>query len=146
MSTKIVDQLLKELGQTEVYSVSSESTAYAASNLMGDKNVGALVVMDNGKLVGIISERDINRKVSALDFRSTQVRVADIMTKKVQAVGLQTNLEECEDLMKEWNVRHLPVVDKGKVVGMISIRDLMVSTRQEEMQFRQHLEEYLRHP
>jgi CBS domain-containing protein len=87
--------------------------------------VGALVVMDGGRLVGIVSERDYTRKIALQGRSSKDTTVAEIMTAQVLTVAPGTGTRACMALMSEKKVRHLPVVDKGTVLGMISIRDIM---------------------
>jgi len=112
--------------------------------MMRAKNIGALaVVNEKVDLVGIVSERDVNNKVAALNKLSVEVQVSEIMTKKVAVVFLTTNLKECEETMKDLHVRHLIVMDKGKLVGIVSIRDLLVSTREELEDIVRHLKHYI---
>ncbi|KKQ92131.1 MAG: hypothetical protein UT58_C0011G0008 [Microgenomates group bacterium GW2011_GWC1_39_7b] len=144
MSDKIVLQLFKEMGQREVHTISEDATALDAARMMRAKNIGALaVVNEKVDLVGIVSERDVNNKVAALNKLSVEVQVSEIMTKKVAVVFLTTNLKECEETMKDLHVRHLIVMDKGKLVGIVSIRDLLVSTREELEDIVRHLKHYI---
>ena len=146
MSDKIVLQLLKEQGKKDVQTILGDVSAFDAAVRMKSKKVGALaVVNEKDELIGIVSERDINNKVAALDKLASQVQVSEIMTKKVAVVFLTTNLKDCEDKMKEFHIRHLPVLDKGKLVGIISIRDLLVSTREEQEQLVDHLKRFIGH-
>lgn len=143
MSNKTVRMLLQELGPKELYSVQVDNNILTVSTLLEAYGVAALVVLHHDKLVGIISERDLVRKVlsNALDPKATSV--SQIMTSDVVTVTPFTNLKECEDLMRERKIRHLPVVENGRVIAVISIRDLLVSTRQELEQLVRDLEKYI---
>ena len=122
---KSVAELLKKRTYTEVHSVTPDATVFEAITLLAEKGVGALMVMDADKLVGIFSERDYTRKIAILGKNSRETLVADIMTSPVLFVTPNNRSRECMALMSEKNIRHLPVMDNGKVVGMLSIRDLM---------------------
>jgi len=122
---KSVAELLKKRTYTEVHSVTPDATVFEAITLLAEKGVGALMVMDADKLVGIFSERDYTRKIAILGKNSRETLVADIMTSPVLFVTPSNRSRECMALMSEKNIRHLPVLDNGKVVGMLSIRDLM---------------------
>lgn len=121
---KPVLELLKNR-DSSVFQVGPSIPVFEALQLLAAYEVGALVVMDQGKLVGVVSERDYTRKVALLGKNSRETRVADIMTRDVITVTPQTHTRSCMALMREKNIRHLPVVDGAKVLGMISIRDIM---------------------
>jgi CBS domain-containing protein len=123
MATTVKD-ILKKKGK-EIWSVSPEATVYEALELMADKNIGAVVVMEGDKLVGIFSERDYARKVILQGKSSKDCKVSELMTKKVLYVSSDYPLEACLALMTEEHVRHLPVLDDGKLVGIISIGDVV---------------------
>ncbi len=106
-------------------SVKPEDTVFSALELLAQHEVGALVVMEGDKLVGVISERDYTRKVALQGKSSKDTLVGDIMTRNVLVVTPQTGTRMCMAIMREKKIRHLPVVDGGQVVGMISIRDIM---------------------
>lgn len=119
-----VDALLREKG-TEVHSIAPDTTVFEALKMMRTKNIGALLVMRDEKLVGIISERDYARKV-AIEGRDSRVTpVSDIVTAAVRTVTRVTTVQDCMELMSEHRVRHLPVVEDAKVVGLISVGDLV---------------------
>jgi CBS domain-containing protein len=120
----IVKQLLQGKG-SEVWSISPEATVYEALQLMADKNVGALVVLEGGKLAGIISERDYARKVILHQKSSMQIPVSEIMTRTVFFVSPDASIEECMALMTNQRVRHLPVLEDDRLVGVISIGDVV---------------------
>ncbi|MDO9195783.1 CBS domain-containing protein [Rhodoferax sp.] len=121
---KPVQELLKGRKPT-VFQVSPSVTVFEALRLLADYEVGAMVVMDKGKLVGVVSERDYTRKVALQGKNSRETTVAEIMTRDVVAVSPRTGTRACMALMSQKKIRHLPVVDGGQVLGMISIRDIM---------------------
>jgi len=108
-----------------LWSVAPEQTVFEAIKLMADKNVGSLLVMSGGRLVGIITERDYTRKIALHGKTSKQTQVWEIMPKDVITVAPDDSVEQCMKLMTENRVRHLPVVLDGKVAGIISIGDLV---------------------
>ncbi|AMS32727.1 histidine kinase [Betaproteobacteria bacterium UKL13-2] len=122
---KPVAELLKKRTYTEIYSVSPGATVFEAITLLAEKGVGALMVIEQGNLVGIFSERDYTRKIAILGKNSREALVSDIMTSPVLYVTPSHRTRECMALMSDKKVRHLPVLDNGRVVGMLSIRDLM---------------------
>jgi CBS domain-containing protein len=125
---KPVSELLKKRsgsGSATLWHVRPDETVFAALQLLADYEVGALMVMDGGKLVGVFSERDYTRKVALQGRNSKETRVAEIMTSNVRTVPSSTGTRACMALMSEGRFRHLPVVDGQTVLGMISIRDIM---------------------
>ena len=112
-------------GNATLWSISPDDTVFEAIKVLAEKGVGALIVMKDGKLVGIFSERDYTRKVALLGKNSKETYVRDIMTANVLVISPKTRTRECMTIMSEKNIRHLPVVDGDTVVGMLSIRDLM---------------------
>lgn len=127
----------------ELYWLSPDATVYDAIELMAQKSAGALPVLSNGQLVGIISERDYARKVILLGKSSRETRISEIMTAPVITVGPDETVDECMRIMTSNRIRHLPVTDDGKVVGIVSIGDLVkwIVTAQEETI--QHLESFI---
>ena len=121
---KPVSHLLQKRGDT-LWHVRPDDTVFTALQLLARHEIGALVVMDGGRLVGIVSERDYTRKVALQGRNSKDTPVSEIMTREVFTVTPATGTRECMALMSERKFRHLPVVDKGTVLGMISIRDIM---------------------
>jgi len=121
---KPVSALLKKRAST-LWHVRPNDTVYTALELLAGYGVGALMVMDGGRLVGVLSERDYTRKVALQNRSSKETRVAEIMTPDVVTVGPSTGTRACMSLMSEKRIRHLPVVDGNTVLGMISIRDIM---------------------
>lgn len=121
---KNVGQILEEKGHALLY-VSPDATVFEALGVMAEKNVGALVVLEGERLAGIFSERDYARKIILLGKASKETRVREIMTAKVLCVSPAQSIEECMALMTEKRIRHLPVLDHKKVVGIISIGDVI---------------------
>ena len=121
---KPVQELLNKRDPT-LYQVGPEVMVFDALRLLSDFGVGAMVVMDQGQLVGIFSERDYTRKVALQGRNSRDTPVGDIMTRDVISVAPATGTRTCMALMSQKKIRHLPVVDGDRVLGMISIRDIM---------------------
>ena len=121
---KPVSELLKKRNSS-VYQVTPSVTVFEALRLLAEYGVGAMIVMDKGKLVGVVSERDYTRKIALQGRNSKETTVADIMTRDVVTVTRQTGTRACMALMSQKKIRHLPVLDGAKVVGMISILDIM---------------------
>ena len=121
---KPVQELIKGRDST-VFQVSPSTTVFEALKLLAEHGVGAMVVMDQGKLVGVVSERDYTRKVALQGKNSKETRVAEIMTTDVITVAPTTGTRTCMALMSQKNIRHLPVLNGSAVLGMISIRDIM---------------------
>jgi CBS domain-containing protein len=121
---KPVSELLKKRDGT-LWHVRPDESVFSALQLLAQYEVGALMVMDAGKLVGIFSERDYTRKIALQGRNSKETKVADIMTTQVLTVTPSTGTRACMSLMSEKKIRHLPVLEGGTVLGMISIRDIM---------------------
>lgn len=121
---KPIVELLHKRDST-IYKVAPGVTVFDGLKLLSDYGVGAMLVMEGDKLVGVLSERDYTRKVALQGRNSRETLVSEIMTRDVITVDPQTRTRECMALMSQHKIRHLPVVDKGKVLGMISIRDIM---------------------
>jgi CBS domain-containing protein len=115
------------LGQKtgEIFSVSPSHTVFEAIQMLDQKNVGALLVMDGEKLVGMFSERDYTRKVVLKGKRSRETKVSEIMSAELKLTHPQDGVESCLRLMTDQRIRHLPVMDGNKVIGIISIGDLV---------------------
>ena len=122
---KNVTELLKSKPARPMVSVKPEDTVLDAIKVLAREDIGAAVVLSGDKLVGIFSERDYTRKVVLKGRSSESTRVEEIMTANVICVSPRTKTRDCMALMSEKNIRHLPVVDEGKVVGMVSIRDIV---------------------
>ena len=121
-----VSDILKSKG-SNVYSITSGISVYDALKIMGEKNVGALLVIEDEQLLGIISERDYARKIILRGKTSHETLVSEIMTETVIVVAPDDNIEKCMELMSEKHIRHLPVVKDDKVTGIISITDVVTA-------------------
>lgn len=137
-----VRQLL-EGKSPEVFAVGPDSAVIDAIRLMADKGIGAVLVMDGRALVGILSERDYARKVVLHDRSSRSTKVSDIMTAKVVTVAPGEQVEHCLQLVTDYRIRHLPVVDGSGVIGVISIGDLVKSVIDEQAQKLDQLQQYI---
>ena len=139
---KSVKQILE--GKThKVLSVAPHVSVFDALQIMADKNVGALVVLDGDKLVGIFSERDYARKVTLVGKSSKDTQVRDIMTTRVLCATPERTVEQCLALMTDKRVRHLPVIDHKKVIGVISIGDMVKEMLAEQQFVIAQLESYI---
>ena len=140
---KSVAHILKAKADQSVYSIAPTASVLDAVKLMAERNIGALVVMEGEKIVGIITERDYARKIVLMARSSKDTPVRDIMTPSAMYVSpVQTN-EECMALMTETRVRHLLVVDSGKLIGLISIGDLVKDIISEQKFIIEQLEHYI---
>jgi CBS domain-containing protein len=119
-----VEEILQRKGH-EVWTIGPKATVLDALKIMADKDIGALIVVQDDQLIGIISERDYARKIVLKGKASISTRVKDIMTEKVYFVTPKTTIQECQALLTEQSVRHLPVLKEGKLVGLISIGDVV---------------------
>jgi CBS domain-containing protein len=136
---KTVSQLLQGKGGN-VWSVSPESSVFDALKQMAEKNCGALLVMSGGKLLGVISERDYARKVILLGKSSHELAVSEIMSDDLVCVGLTQTVDDCMALMSGNRIRHLPVLEGGRVVGVLSVGDLVKAVIEEQQQTIRQLE------
>ena len=121
---QLVGDLLNDKG-TDIVSIGPDAAVAQAVDLMTERGIGSLLVMDDGLLRGIVTERDYTRKIVAGGMSIEDSRVGDIMTVDVYTTDIERNIDECMMLMTEKRIRHLPVVDGDKVLGVISIGDLM---------------------
>ena len=137
-----VGQLLKVKG-TEVFSVTPQDSVLHAIEVMATRHVGALLVMNQGSLIGIISERDYARKVILKNRSSHDTPVNDIMTSPAVSVTPEATGHHCMQVMTEQRFRHLPVVKGGRVVGMLSIGDLVKAVIEEQSHKIEQLERYI---
>ena len=126
-----------------IWSTTPDATVYDAIAKMAEKQVGALLVMQQEKLVGIISERDYARKVILQERSSKQTAVSEIMSTPVLTVSLEHSVGECMRMVTDHRIRHLPVVERGKVVGIVSIGDLVNWVILEQEATIRHLEAYI---
>ena len=137
-----VSDILQTKGN-DIYSVSGESTVYVAVNIMSEKNIGALMVMEGEKLTGILSERDYARKIVLKGLSSRETAVKNIMTENVITVSAEDSIEKCMELMSTKHIRHLPVMDKDKVIGLISIGDVVNAIIANQKETIAHLQQYI---
>jgi len=122
--TGTINEILAHKGST-VWTVSPDATVFEAIQLMADKNVGSLLVAENGKLVGILSERDYTRKVALRGKTSKDLKVRDIVSEDFTTVTGSHTIEDCLRLMTDHRVRHLPVMEGSEIRGIVSIGDLV---------------------
>jgi CBS domain-containing protein len=120
-----VGELMKEKDKQGTISISPEATVYEALQLMADKDVGALMVVKGGEMIGILTERDYARKVILQKKSSFETSVGEIMTSDTITVRPEQTIEEAMQLMSKYQIRHLPVMEKGRLVGMVSMRDVV---------------------
>ncbi|HWT28294.1 MAG TPA: CBS domain-containing protein [Methylophilaceae bacterium] len=139
---KTVSQLLETKGH-QIYSVAPDSLVYDALLLMAEHHIGALLVMRRDELVGIFSERDYAREVVIKGRTSATTAVQDIMSTKLITVSPEDTVEACMNLMSGKRIRHLPVLDHGKVVGLLSIGDLVQATIEYQQFLIKQLESYI---
>ena len=139
---KTVEQVLGHKGGA-VFGVRPDDTVYRALEMMAEKGVGALLVLDDDELVGILSERDYARKGILMDRSSQETKVSEMMTSRVLCVGLETSVDQCMALMTEKRIRHLPVLEDGRVVGVISIGDVVRTVISEQEFIIHELERYI---
>ena len=137
-----VKEILKNKNN-EIYAATSQTTVYDAIKLMSEKNIGALPVIDDGRLSGIFSERDYARKVVLLNRTSQDTLVKDIMTATVITVSPTDSIDDCMEKMSSKRIRHLPVMQDGKMVGLISIGDVVTAIIESQKETINHLQNYI---
>ena len=140
---KSVAQILKSKPEQTVHTITPSTSVFDAVKLMAEKNIGALLVMEDVEMVGIITERDYARKIVLMGRSSKETPVRDTMTSPVMYVRPDQTNEECMALMTDNRVRHLPVMDNGKLIGLISIGDLVKDIIAEQKFTIQQLEHYI---
>lgn len=140
---KPVAHILKSKPDQTVYTIAPTASVFDAVKLMAEKNIGALVIMDSAKIAGIITERDYARKIVLMGRSSKDTPVRDIMTSSVMYVRPDQASEECMALMTENRLRHLLVMDNGKLIGVVSIGDLVKDIISEQKFIIQQLEQYI---
>lgn len=138
-----VKQILGKKGR-DIWVISPQAKVFEALKLMSQKKIGALIVVDKGRVAGVISERDYARKVILEGRSSKDARVEEIMTPHVYGVHPETTAEECMALMTEKHIRHLPVIDKDRLLGVVSIGDIVKAIISEQKVTIEHLENYIR--
>jgi CBS domain-containing protein len=127
----------------DVWSIDPDAPVLEAIRMMADRGIGALPVIKGGQLLGIVSERDYARKVILKNRSSADTPVRDIMTAPVTTISPDEAVHNCMEIMTQKRIRHLPVVERGNVVGMISIGDLVKAVIEEQQQTIDHLERYI---
>jgi CBS domain-containing protein len=137
-----VKQMLEEKGNA-VWTIAPDAKVFDALKLMAEKEVGALIVLEKGAVAGILSERDYARKIALKGRLSQDTLVREIMTLQVYGVHPSSSSEECMALMTDKRIRHLPVIEKDKLVGVISIGDVVKSIISQQKVTIQHLENYI---
>jgi CBS domain-containing protein len=140
---KSVAQVLKSKPRQSVEAVAPSTSVFDAVKLLAEKNIGALLVLDGQRIAGIVTERDYARKIVLLGRSSRETTVGDIMSSPVMYVRPDQTNEECMALMTDNRVRHLPVVDQGRLVGLISIGDLVKDIISEQKFIIEQLEHYI---
>lgn len=141
---KTVADILRLKPYQQVYTIPPSATVLEAISLMADKGIGALVVTEGEQVVGIISERDYARKVVLMERSSNIAEVRDIMSADVMSVSPSQTNEDCMNLMTDNRLRHLPVIDNGRLLGLISIGDLVKDIMSEQKGMIRELEQYIR--
>jgi len=139
---KTVNDMLRDKGHS-VWSVAPDATVFEALELMAAKNVGAVLVLDGDRLVGIMSERDYARKVTLLGKTSKDTPVSEIMTSRVLYVNADQTIQECMALMTEKRIRHLPVLEGDRVVGVVTIGDVGRAIISDQQFMLEQLEHYI---
>ena len=141
---KTVAQLLKLKAEQEVHTINDHQSVFEALVVMAAKNVGALPVLKEGQIVGIISERDYARKLILKGLSSVVTPVSAIMNSPVITVDSPQNVQTCMNIMTDKHLRHLPVVEEGKLLGLLSIGDLVKESIAEQAELIKQLEQYIR--
>jgi len=139
---KTIRELLDEKGR-QVWSIASTMSVYDALALMAEKNIGAVTVTDDDRLVGIFSERDFTRDVVLQGRAAKETRVSEVMTSRPVCVAPEQTVEECLALMTDKRVRHLPVVEQDSVIGLVSIGDAVKAVISEQQFTIEQLEQYI---
>ena len=139
---KTIKQLLETKGST-VWTIAPEDSVYDALKLMAEKSIGALLVVEGKRVIGVFSERDYARKVVLQGRVSKNTPVKEVMSTAVTKVSLEQRVEECMALMTDKRIRHLPVIDNGKLIGIVSIGDLVKEIMSEQSFLIKNLEQYI---
>lgn len=138
----LVSQILHAKGR-QTWTVSPKTTVYDAVNMMAEHDIGSLVVVENGDVIGMFSERDYARKIILHGKSSKETPVEEIMTHEVLCVSPDQSVEKCMALMTDKRIRHIPILDKGQLVGVISIGDVVKAIISEQQVIINHLEDYI---
>ena len=138
-----VRKLVDEKTGTKLHTIPADATVLAALQIMEEANTGAVLVSDNEKIVGIFTERDYAREGEVKGKFAKDTIVRDVMTSQMVMIRPETTLQECAELMRQYRVRHLPVLEKDRVIGMVSIRRLAEALLQEQKGTIVELENYI---
>lgn len=141
---KTVAQIIQSKKIKEVFTISADDTVLSALQQMAENNIGALPVTEGGKVVGVISERDYARKCVLKGRASVGTTVREIMSSPVITVNSKMSVQECLSLITDRHLRHLPVLEEGHLVGLVSIGDLVKETISEQEELIRQLEQYIR--
>ncbi len=128
-----------------IFTVGPDITVYRAIELMCEKNIGAIIIEDYGRLAGIFTERDYARKVVLKGRSSKDTLVSELMSRDPFTVNSDTSVDDCMALMNDKHIRHLPVVDKGTIMGVVSVGDIIRFMIEEQKTIIEHLENYITH-
>lgn len=139
---RTISRIIEDKGR-EVFSVTPDDSVMRVIEMMNEFNVGAVIVMEEENLVGILSERDIARRFVKLDRHPSQTKVAEIMTPNVFTIEPETTVVACMEMMTEHRVRHLPVIDGDRVAGVVSIGDIVKAVIEQQRELIDELERYI---
>jgi CBS domain-containing protein len=143
MSTMTIEELLRIKESKEIWAVTPEATVFEALQTMADRNIGALLVMVGDRLVGVFSERDYARKIILKGKSSLETPVREVMSSEIVTIPPNMWIEECMELMTDYHIRHLPVVDGDHLLGMVSIGDIVKAIISGQARFIASLENYI---
>jgi CBS domain-containing protein len=138
-----VQQLMQAKAEANALTVSPDESVYHALMLMANHNVGAVMVVENGQMVGIFTERDYARKIILMGRCSLDTKIREIMTREMVTIQPETSLEECMALMTKWHIRHLPILAEGRLIGIVSMRDVVQAIITKKEETIQDLEKYI---
>ena len=138
-----VAQVLQNKNNTEISTIPPKATVLEAITLMASKGIGAVVVVNETQVVGILSERDYTRKIALMQRTSDHTTVAEIMTSTVLSVSRSHTVDDCLNLMTDRHIRHLPVIENDQLVGLVSIGDLVKATMQDQKVLIDQLQQYI---
>lgn len=139
---KTVRNILQYKSQS-IYSVEPETSVLDALQIMMDKNISALLVMEGSELKGIFTERDYARKIILQGKSSKETKIKEVMTASLEVINLNSSIDHCMQIMTDKHIRHLPIIDNGKVAGMISIGDLVKFVIEDQKQTIEQLQSYI---
>ena len=138
-----VAQVLQNKNNTEISTIPPKATVLEAITLMASKGIGAVVVVNETQVVGILSERDYTRKIALMQRTSDHTTVAEIMTSTVLSVSRSHTVDDCLNLMTDRHIRHLPVIENDQLVGLVSIGDLVKATMEDQKVLIDQLQQYI---